>query len=78
MLQPIDLDVFLACIVAMVIGALFFLQFWYDRRDALLSDHRRLSSVFSCTRCSFTYVRPRRRAEATCPQCGWNNARLKF
>jgi anaerobic ribonucleoside-triphosphate reductase len=37
-----------------------------------------LSSVFSCTRCSFTYVRPRRREEASCPQCGWNNARLKF
>jgi hypothetical protein len=25
-----------------------------------------------------TYVRPRRREEAVCPHCGWNNVRLKF
>ncbi|NBV38832.1 hypothetical protein EBR11_06845 [bacterium] len=78
MLQPIDISVFLALITAIVAIGFICLQAWYDRRDALLSDHRRLSSVFSCTRCALTYVRPRRREEAPCPRCGWNNVRLKF
>jgi hypothetical protein len=78
MLQPVDLSVFLAFVAGLVVLGLFGLQSWYDRRDALLFDHRRLNSAFYCTRCSLTFVRPRRREEATCPHCGWNNVRLKF
>ncbi|MSS98930.1 MAG: hypothetical protein CK541_00860 [Opitutia bacterium] len=78
MLQPVDLAAFLAFLAGLAIVVLFGLQAWYDRRDVLLSDHRRLNSVFSCIRCNVTYVRPRRREEAVCPHCGWNNVRLKF
>ncbi|MCX6920394.1 MAG: hypothetical protein NTX20_03600 [Verrucomicrobia bacterium] len=77
MLQSVDLGVFLAFLVGLAALILFGLQAWY-RRDAILSDHRRLSSAFSCARCGLTYVRPRRREEGVCPSCGWNNVRLKF
>ena len=75
---PVDLDVFLAFLAGLVAVILFWLQAWYDRRDVLLADHRRLNSAFSCVRCGLTFVRPRRREEAACPRCGWNNVRLKF
>ncbi|NBR41535.1 MAG: hypothetical protein EBU04_01360 [Verrucomicrobia bacterium] len=78
MLQSVDLGVFLAFLVGLAALILFGLQAWYDRRDAILSDHRRLNSAFSCARCGLTYVRPRRREEGVCPSCGWNNVRLKF
>ena len=78
MLQSVDLGVFLAFLVGLAALILFGLQAWYDRRDAILSDHRRLSSAFSCARCGLTYVRPRRREEGVCPSCCWNNVRLKF
>ncbi len=75
---PVDLGAFLAFLAGLAAVTLFGLQAWYDRRDVLLSDHRRINSAFSCVRCSLTYVRPRRREEAVCPRCGWNNVRLKF
>ena len=78
MFQSIDLSVFLACMVGVVLLGLLCLQAWYDRRDSLLSDHRRLSTVFSCRECALVFVRPRRREEASCPQCGTSNTRLKF
>lgn len=78
MFQPIDLSVFLAGMMGLVLLALFCLQAWYDRRDSILSDHRRLSTVFSCRDCALVFVRPRQREEASCPQCGTNNTRLKF
>ncbi len=78
MFQPIDLSVFLACIVGVVLFVLLCLQAWYDRRDSILVDHRRLTTVFSCRQCALVFVRPRRREEASCPQCGTSNTRLKF
>ena len=78
MFQPIDLSVFLACIVGVVLLALLGLQAWYDRRDSILVDHRRLNTVVSCRPCALVFVRPRRREEASCPQCGTSNTRLKF
>jgi len=75
---PVDLGAFLAFLAGLAAVILFGLQAWYDRRDVLLSDHRRINSAFSCVRCNVTYVRPRRREEAVCPRCGWNNVRLKF
>ncbi|MEY4853692.1 MAG: hypothetical protein RIR32_368 [Verrucomicrobiota bacterium] len=78
MLTTVELATFLAFVGGLAVVVLLGLQAWYDRRDALLCDHRRLNSAFSCARCGLTYVRPRRREEATCPRCAWNNARLKF
>lgn len=78
MFQPIDLSIFLACIVGVILLALLGLQAWYDRRDSILVDHRRLNTVFSCRQCALVFVRPRRREEASCPQCGTSNTRLKF
>lgn len=78
MLQTIDLGLFLAFLVGLATLGLLGLQVWYDRRDVLLSDHRRINSAFACVRCAVIYVRPRRREEAACPHCGWNNVRLKF
>ena len=78
MLTTVELATFLAFVGGLAVVVLLGLQAWYDRRDALLCDHRRLNSAFSCIRCNVTYVRPRRREEAVCPHCGWNNVRLKF
>ncbi|MEI7650888.1 MAG: hydrogenase nickel incorporation protein HypA [Verrucomicrobiota bacterium] len=78
MLQTVDLGVFLAFLAGLAALVLLGLQAWYDRRDVLLADHRRINSSFSCVRCNVIYVRPRRREEAVCPRCGWNNVRLKF
>ena len=42
MLQSVDLAVFLAFLAGLGAVVLFGLQAWYDRRDVLLSDHRRI------------------------------------
>jgi len=78
MLQSVDLAVFLAFLAGLGAVVLFGLQAWYDRRDVPLSDHRRINSAFSCVRCNDLHSVNRRREEATCPHCGWNNVRLKF
>jgi hypothetical protein len=75
---PVELGTFLALATfaacALPLGA----WLWYDRRDALLADPRRLRSAFACAGCGRTYARPRVREEAPCPSCGLNNVRLKF
>ena len=75
---PVELGTFLALAAglgaALVLGA----WLWYDRREALLADPRRIRSAFACVRCGRTYSRPRRREEAPCPGCGMNNVRLRF
>jgi hypothetical protein len=78
MLLPIDLGLFLALTAGMGCTLILGVWFWYDRREALLNDPRRIRSAFVCTRCGQTYLRPRLREEAPCPGCGWNNVRLKF
>ena len=45
---PVDLGAFLAFLAGLAAVILFGLQAWYDRRDVLLSDHRRINSAFSC------------------------------
>ena len=78
MLIPVELGVFLALTAGMGCVLLLGAWFWYERREALLTDPRRIRSAFVCAACGRTYLRPRLREEAPCPGCGRNNVRLKF
>jgi hypothetical protein len=46
MIQTVELGTFLAFVGGLALVGLLGLQAWYDRRDALLSDHRRINSAF--------------------------------
>lgn len=75
---PVD---FILFAVALLSGAVFLgllLWWFYDRRERLLNDHRRHSTIFHCIRCGKIYARPRRRELSVCPHCGFKNTRLKF
>ena len=74
----IELDTFAAVILTIGMVVLFGLWFFYERREAVLNDHRRLTSVFHCIKCTLVYTRPRLRGSAKCPRCGFVNNRLKF
>lgn len=75
---PVELGTFLALASGLACALLLGAWAWYDHRESLLADPRRLSSSFACARCGRTYSRPRRREEAPCPGCGANNVRLRF
>lgn len=75
---PVDLVTFSA---VLLLGAVLFgLLVWgyYNRRERMLTDHRRYRTVFHCIRCGKIYSRPRQRETSVCPHCGLTNSRLKF
>ncbi len=75
---PVELDTFAAVFLTAGMGVLFGLWFFYERRAAVLNDHRRLVTVFHCIKCGLVYTRPRQRTIGKCPRCGFSNNRLKF
>ncbi len=75
---PVDFAVFAAVFLFVGIGFVFALWFFYERREALLNDSRRIKTVFCCIKCGLIYERGRRRETSPCPHCGFNNSRLKF
>lgn len=75
---PVDLGACLALAAGGGLAAV--LVGWYrlERREALLTDPRRLRSSFACARCGRIYSRGRARETAPCPGCGENNVRLRL
>ncbi|MDR2980724.1 MAG: hypothetical protein LBV12_00590 [Puniceicoccales bacterium] len=75
---PLEFDAFAAAFLSL--GLVFFLGLWffYERREAILNQRRRHTTVFHCIKCDLIYTRSRRRETATCPRCGFTNSRLKF
>ncbi|MDR2844727.1 MAG: hypothetical protein LBV28_01395 [Puniceicoccales bacterium] len=74
----IEFDIFAAIFLLAGLVVVCGLWFFYERREAVLSDHRRINTVFHCVKCQLIYARPRRRENTPCPRCGFNNVRLKF
>lgn len=78
MFLAVDFDTFAAAFLSVGMAFLFGLWFFYERRDAVLRDHQRLTTVFHCIKCGLVYTRPRLRSSGTCPRCNFINNRLKF
>lgn len=54
------------------------LWLWYDRRDHRRFELERRRTTFHCIRCDALYSAQSGTELYTCPQCGHQNARLKF
>lgn len=64
------------CIV--VAGLFVGLWLWYDRRDHRRFDLERRKNTFHCIRCDALYTGSAGGDLAKCPQCGHDNARVRF
>ncbi|MDR2863887.1 MAG: hypothetical protein LBV54_08490 [Puniceicoccales bacterium] len=74
----IEFETLTALFLAVGITTVFGLWFFYERREAILSDSRRIRTTFLCIKCELIYTRPRQRETAPCPRCSFINSRLKF
>ncbi len=74
------MDPLTAATVLCLLIAAAFLSLWifYDRRDHALFEHARRKSTFCCARCTHIYGAAGRPDVCRCPQCGHENARLRF
>lgn len=74
------MDFVTATVIFCLLIAVIFLGLWlfYDRRDYALFEHARKKSTFCCVRCQHLYSITGRPELGKCPQCGHENARLKF
>lgn len=66
--------VYCLCVAVVFVG----LWLWYDRRDHRSFEHERRKTTFHCIRCDALYTAARGAELSRCPQCGHENARLKF
>ena len=64
----------------LVTGLLFFAGVWlyYDRRDHLYYDRQRLRHVHHCVKCGALYATREEGESEACPDCGFENASLRF
>lgn len=62
----------------LVLGFLFGVWVYYDRRDHALFEAERRKVTFHCVRCDHLYTAKAGPETAVCPRCGHTNARLKF
>jgi predicted RNA-binding Zn-ribbon protein involved in translation (DUF1610 family) len=60
--------------MALVFGA----WIYYERRDQIIYEQERAQSLFHCLKCGRLYSAPRSAPMANCPDCGFENSRLKF
>ena len=63
-----------------VIVAVVFLVLWlyYDHRDHKRFEQERRRSTFHCIRCDQLYSGESGAQLAKCPNCGYENSRLRF
>lgn len=75
-----DLDFSYFYLFYVVSGLLLVVGLWvyYDRRDKQLYEGQRLLVIFHCVRCGKIYTAKGTHEEAPCPECRFNNGRLKF
>lgn len=64
----------------LVAGLLFFAVLWlyYDRRDHNYYDRQRIHHVHHCVKCGSLYVTREGGQGEECPDCGFENAPLRF
>ncbi|MDR2512593.1 MAG: hypothetical protein LBD01_02185 [Puniceicoccales bacterium] len=74
----VDASLFIALGLLVVILPVLALWFLYEQRKAGACSRRALCTTFSCIKCELIYSRCGIEKEASCPQCGYRNTRLKF
>ncbi len=64
----------------MAFGITLVLSLWiyYDQRDQRAYTHERAQSLRHCLKCGRLYSAPRSEVNAPCPNCGFENSKLKF
>jgi predicted RNA-binding Zn-ribbon protein involved in translation (DUF1610 family) len=75
-----NLDFSFFILSSIAIGVVLMLGMWlyYDRRDQQVYETERSQSLFHCLKCGRVYSAPRCHQAANCPDCGFENSKLKF
>jgi uncharacterized paraquat-inducible protein A len=71
-------DIFVTAIIALGVVLVMGLWLYYDRRDQQVYEHERSQSLFHCLKCGRVYSAPRSNQSVRCPNCGFENSKLKF
>jgi rubredoxin len=74
----LDFSLFALLYVAAGLVVVFGLWFYYDWRDKNIYQEVRSQMIFHCVKCGHIYTASRGKEVATCPQCGFENNKLKF
>jgi hypothetical protein len=74
------LDFNTAAVTYCALLGVFFLALWlcFDRRDHRRFEQERRKAAFHCVRCDRLYVGSTGQDLCACPNCGHENARLRF
>ena len=74
----IDLSLFALIYVVAGITLIFVLWFYYEWRDKDFYQSEYRNMVFHCIKCDHLYVGKGGKEPAPCPQCEYENFRLRF
>jgi hypothetical protein len=74
--MPIELLV--AGYVALLLGAIFALSFYYERRQKRFGPTPSADRIFRCKRCAWVYTDDADVDRSRCPHCGRLNAAIQF
>lgn len=75
---PIDFSWFALLYVGAGMALIFGIWLFYDIRDRKLYEEVRERVTFHCIKCGHIYTGIRGSDVSACPQCGFENTRLKF
>ncbi len=73
-----DFSSFVFTGVTLGIALMMALWFYYDRRDQQIYERDHAQSLRHCLKCGRLYTAPRSQVSAVCPDCGFENSKLKF
>jgi hypothetical protein len=67
-------------LTSMTLGVVLVLALWiyYEQREQRAYAGERAQSLRHCLKCGRIYSAPRSAASAPCPDCGFENSKLKF
>ncbi|MEM9226942.1 MAG: hydrogenase nickel incorporation protein HypA [Verrucomicrobiota bacterium] len=74
----IDFSFFALMYIGAGIAVILGLWIYYDKRDRVLYERIRLRSTFHCIKCGALYTKQGAPEVSACPECGFENAKLKF
>lgn len=76
----IELSLSVVITTFLCLGLVFFFLLWsyYDRRDRSYYDSQRHRRSFHCVRCGQLYSSREKGEKVDCPNCGHENASLRF
>ena len=74
----VDLTVGALIYLFSAVGLILALWFYADFRDKNLYETERKKVIFHCIKCDKIYSTKAGADTASCPRCGFTNARLKF